>query len=378
MSAPSRKPWIVFAGGGTGGHLFPALGVAEALGGPASDVEISFQVTHRPIDGQILESAGYPYVVQPVRPLSLKPQTWWKFWRGWRRACASVRREFESRRPAMVIGSGGYAAGPPVRVAQRLGIPVALLNPDAVPGRSNRFLAAGADLIFVQWGTTRGAFKRGASVLETGCPVRREFLQAERGRGVTEFELDPDRKTLLVTGASQGASSINGAMIELAPSLAAGSFGPSGSWQVLHLSGGDDVDRVALAYRDASVRARVLGFTDRMPAAIAAADLIISRAGASTLAEITVVGRASVLFPYPYGRDEHQRANARVLADAGAAVLLTDHRDPSDNACELGPAVRDLLANPSRIQTMANSALQLGKPQASDEIAGHIRRWCGL
>lgn len=278
----------------------------------------------------------------------------------------------------MVIGSGGYAAGPPVRVAQRLGIPVALLNPDAVPGRSNRFLAAGADMIFVQWGTTRGAFKGGALVLETGCPVRRKFVEAERRQGGTEFELDSDRKTLLVTGASQGASSINGAMIELAPSLAAESFGPNGSWQVLHLSGEDDVDRVALAYRDASVRGRVMGFTDQMPAAIAAADLIISRAGASTLAEITVVGRASILFPYPYGRDQHQRTNARVLADAGAAILLTDRKDASANASKLGPVLRDLLSDPSGIQHMAESALRLGKPQASDEIAGHIRRCCGL
>jgi len=380
LETSTVKPWIAFAGGGTGGHLFPALAVAEALGGTRGDIDISFFVTARPIDRQVLEARGYGFTPQVVRPFSRRPTEWWGFWRAWRAACGAARRRFRERRPAMVVGSGGYAAGPPLHVAQKMGIPTALLNPDAVPGRANRFVAKRARLICVQWAVTSDRFPATAPVQVTGCPVRPEFARANREEGVAAFDLDPARKILLVTGASQGARSINLAMLELVGFLAAAGAGPSGAaaWQVLHLAGPDDRQRVADAYAAANLPATVLAFTDRMAWAMAAADLVISRAGASTLAEITALGRPSVLLPYPYHRDQHQRANAQVLADAGAAILLADRVDAVANAGQLRGVLGELMEKPGKLDSMSEAAKRLGRPDAADRVADLIRGACDL
>lgn len=373
----TREFWFVFAGGGTGGHLFPALAVVESLRSRGARIDVSFFCTDRAIDGEILRSAQVAGVPLGVRPLSGYPWHWPALLLRWRKSVSACVKAFSERRPAVVVGAGGYASGPPVAAGVRLGIPTFVLNPDAVPGRANRYLGRrhGRALagIFVQWSVTRNHFPPTAPVVVTGCPVRCGFRSVS-GADVPElrrsFGLELGRRTLLVTGASQGARTINEAMIELAGVVA------SAGWQVLHLSGPADAERVARGYakaRDASVSPtfhyRVVPFTERMSEAMAAADLVVSRAGASTLAEILAVGRPAILLPYPFHRDRHQWHNAAVAVEAGAAARLEDQRDAWANAEQLAPVLRSLLADDLRREAMARAARGLARPQAADLIA---------
>ncbi len=245
-----------------------------------------------------------------------------------------------------------------------MGIPTALINPDVIPGKANKFLAGRVDVVFAQFAESAAHLSRKARVAVTGCPVRPEFLSARRENAMTRFELDPNRKTLLVTGASQGARTINDAVLANADF-----FAEKVDWQVLHLTGEGDYERVRAAYQGTGVRAVVLTYTEHMADALVAADLVISRAGASTLAELTAVGRASILFPYPFHRDDHQAVNAASLVRANAAVMVKDERAALINGPALRGVLNSLLPDASRIAAMSAAARQLGNPQAAKEMA---------
>ncbi|MGB9626756.1 MAG: UDP-N-acetylglucosamine--N-acetylmuramyl-(pentapeptide) pyrophosphoryl-undecaprenol N-acetylglucosamine transferase [Phycisphaerae bacterium] len=371
MSTPdSHRPWFVFAGGGTGGHLCPALAIAHALRQLDDRVDISFLCTDRPIDRRILGEAGMEAIPQGVRPFSTRPWRWPGFLMAWRRAIARCRSLFRERRPAAVVGAGGYGSDPPVRAALAERIPTAILNPDLVPGRANRQLGRYVDRIFAQWPGTAEYFPGVGGFRALGCPVRPGFLglrEELRRSGLARFGLQPQLRTLLTTGASQGARTINEAMVALAPEL-----GQLGGWQVLHLSGPADVERVQAAYRAAGLRATVVAFTDAMPEAMAVADLAISRAGASTLAELTVMGLPSILMPYPFHRDEHQLRNARVLADAGAARIVPDRITTAENVAALRSTLLALARDASCLSAMAEAAKRLGQPHAARRISAEL------
>jgi UDP-N-acetylglucosamine--N-acetylmuramyl-(pentapeptide) pyrophosphoryl-undecaprenol N-acetylglucosamine transferase len=206
-----------------------------------------------------------------------------------------------------------------------------------------------------------------ARVEVTGCPVRSEFARADRAAGLAAFGLDPDRRTLLVTGASQGSRSVNRAVAANLDFLAS-----RRDWQVLHLTGEADHDEVRAAYAGRPVPGRVIAYTERMADALSAADLVVSRAGASTLAEITTVGRASILMPYPHHRDDHQFANARCLTRVGAAEVIVDEVDEEEN----GPALRGVMAplmdDHAARERMAAAANVLGRVDAADRIADRV------
>lgn len=368
-----QRPWFIFAGGGTGGHLYPAMAVVEALRGMAPETDVSFFCTDRPMDRDILGGAGIEAIPQGVLPFPAKPWAWPKFLVRWRQSVRFCEQRFVQRRPAFVVGAGGYASGPPVHAAARLGIPTFLLNPDAVPGRANRHMAkrAGVRGVFAQWDVTRRHFPPSVAVEVCGCPVRPAFRQSvgqPAGPIRESFGLDPDIPTLLVTGASQGARTINEAMLLLLWAVAAV------RWQVLHLAGAADAGHVEQRYRafGSGLKFRVLAFTDRMAEAMTSADLVISRAGASTLSEIQAVGKPSILFPYPYHRDQHQRHNAVVLAEAGAAVLLDDLKDATANASQLGVVLARLMGDAECRSQMAQAARELDRPQSAQDIAARL------
>ncbi len=371
----SQRPWFIFAGGGTGGHLCPALAVLHEIKAIRPDVDALFLCTDRPIDRKILGEAGVEAVPQDVRPFSSRPWRWPGFYRAWRGALRRCHDLFRQRRPGAVLGGGGYASGPAVRAAVDLGIPSAILNPDCVPGRANRWLGRRVDRVFAQWARSNRYFRNANGFRAWGCPVRAGFLmprEALRAAGCRHFGLQADRQTLLVTGASQGARTVNDAMLALAAELAA-----MEGWQILHLAGSLDADRVRHAYEAAGVSAAVVAFTDRMPEAMAAADLVVSRAGASTLAEITAVGLPSVLLPYPFHRDEHQRHNAEALVEAGAAMVLRDRIDARENAHALRVTLLRLMRDPPRLAAMAEAARRLGRPEAARQIAMELLRLAG-
>ena len=372
MTPSTHQPWFIFAGGGTGGRLYPALAVVESLREHGAPVDVSFYCTERQVDRDILGENRIDAVPQVVRAFTKKPWQWPGFLSTWQRSVRRCVADFRKRRPAAVVGAGGYASGPPVHAALKLGIPTFLLNPDAVPGRANRHLGgrSGLTRIFAQWDVTLQHFPAVAPVEVTGCPVRSAFRSAGAVDAASlraEFQLDADRPVLLVTGASQGARTINEAMIRLAGRIAAW------GWQVLHLTGSADEQRVREGYARARTPATVLTFTHEMGRAMACCDLLISRAGASTLAEVLALGKPSILLPYPYHRDRHQWYNGKVLADAGAAVLLDDTRETETNARQLEPVLEALLLDDVRRAEMARAAVALDRPDAAAIIAQTLR-----
>jgi UDP-N-acetylglucosamine--N-acetylmuramyl-(pentapeptide) pyrophosphoryl-undecaprenol N-acetylglucosamine transferase len=355
---------FVFAGGGTGGHLFPGLAVAEAVRRRAPDARLSFFTTTRSLDRDLLTGTPYEQVPQPVQPLTLHPLRLPGFWWSWRQSVQAARARFRADPPRTVLGLGGYAAGPAVVAARALGIRTAILNPDAIPGRANRHLAQYADLVVLQWDVSRERFRPGTRCETLGCPIRAAFADPDSAEGRRQFGLDPVRPVLLATGASQGAHTLNAALMAVWPAFHAA----HPEWQLLHLTGPADEAEVRAAYAAAGSPAQVVSFTAGMPLALAAADLAVSRAGASTLAELTLLGKPSILLPYPYHRDRHQHANAGVLVDRGAAILLEDRLAPDLNAPPLRAALESL-AEPARRRQMAAAAGELGRRTAADDVA---------
>ncbi len=360
---------VVFAAGGTGGHLFPAMAVADAIGRLRNDIDVVFYCTSRPIDAQILDPAGFSRVAQPVEPLPRRPWHAFRFISAWIASHRLCRAHWNAQQPSLVVGTGGFGSLPPARVAHRRGIPLALLNPDVIPGKANRYLGRWADVAFVQWEATTRHFRRAGRVCVSGCPVRSAFTEGDRVEAASGFGLDPQLRTLLITGASQGARTVNEVIMRL---LQTGRSWDG--WQALHLTGDQDEGRVCDAYASSGVPGKVLAFCDRMHDAVRAADLVLSRAGASTLAELTAVGRPAVLLPYPFHRDQHQRANADELARCGAAHVIEDRVDPAANAAQLGPLLKGLMQQPERLEAMAAASRAMGRPDAAEEVARELLR----
>jgi UDP-N-acetylglucosamine--N-acetylmuramyl-(pentapeptide) pyrophosphoryl-undecaprenol N-acetylglucosamine transferase len=338
--------------------------VAAALVEREPGAEITFFTTTRELDRELLGRTAFAQVEQPVRPLTVHPLRLAGFLWSWRASVRAARSWLRDRRPRAVLGLGGYAAGPPVVAARSLGMRTAILNPDAIPGRANRYLAQRADLVVLQWDVSRERLP-GAVACETlGCPIRAEFARVQRDEGRARFGLDAKRPVLLVTGASQGARTVNRAMQAVWPEFAA----KHAEWQLLHLSGALDEAGTRAAYAAAGVPATVLAFTHEMWLALAAADVVVSRAGASTLAELTALGLPSILFPYPYHRDRHQHANAQVLVDGGAAEMIEDQLEAELNRGPLLAAL-ERLADSSVREGMGRAARGLGRPDAAAAVA---------
>lgn len=365
-------PLFAFAGGGTGGHLYPAIGVAAAIRELLPEARFVFFGTQRAIDKQILDSVDCGLVRQTLSPLSAKPWRWPAVVRDLRASHRVCRDFFQGDVPSVVVGTGGLASVAPVREAHRAGIPVAVFNPDAIPGRANRHLAARASVVFAQWGETKRHYPNSVRVEVAGCPVRPAFQTASRRAGIEHFGLDPARKTLLVTGASQGARTINEAVLACADFIA-----ELGNWQILHLTGKNDHEFVTAGYAGRRVAAKAVSYTENMADALAAADLVISRAGASTLAELTALGRASVLLPYPFHRDQHQWANALCLAEAGAARIVRDSIDVNITAPALRLALGELMSSGDARGHMSAAAAKLGRLDAADVIAEKLLELAG-
>lgn len=364
--ATDRGAHVVMAGGGTGGHLFPGIAIADEIVSRAPQTRITFLTTNRPLDRQLLSKTGYGQHEQIVRPFSTRPWHWPGFIHAWRQSVRAARELLRDDPPLAVIGLGGYPAGPAVVAARRLGIPTAILNPDAIPGRANRFLSNYADLVVLQWARSGVHFPASVRCEAWGCPLRRAFRSTDRELACREFGLDASRPVLLVTGASQGARTINQAMMRVWPQFRDG----HSDWQLLHLSGPDDEPGVRAAYAAAGAPAAVRAFVAEMWLALSAADVVVSRAGASTLAELSAVGRPAILLPYPYHRDRHQHANAAVLAEVGAAHPVEDVRDPERNAAAILSGLEHF-ADPEVLASAGAAARSVGHPDA----AGRVAEW---
>ncbi len=271
-----ERPTFIFAGGGTGGHLAPALAVAQELVAAAPDARIIFMCTDKPVDAKFIDPGGYEKIIQPIRPLPRSPTKWLDFYLRWRKSLALASRVLSEVKPTAVLGLGGYAAGPAVRQAAAKKIPAALLNPDGVPGKANKYLSRRAAVVFTQFDETAQYFPAAVRgrIRAIGCPVRRSLLTGDAQRILAKVGLSTERKTLAVMGGSLGAETINHALL-----LLAGDFAQrKDRWQVLHVTGAGKAAEMRDAYKSASVAAGILEFCDTMGDFYAAADLVICRA----------------------------------------------------------------------------------------------------
>ena len=371
----SLKKTILFAGGGTGGHLFPGIAVAQAMVRRDPSIAPLFLCTTRPIDQTILAPTGFEFIPQPIVPPARSVGGLLKFWRSWRETRDLVRQVLRERNPMAALGLGGYAAGVAVRKAAKRGVPAAILNPDVIPGKANRYLMQYVRLVCCQFDQTaeHTPAAHRSKLRTTGCPIRDGMIPLPpRPAAAGRLGLEPKTLTLVITGASQGARTVNEGMLEAFKSITLQ------GWQVLHLTGKEHADAVRQEYRDLNLAARVIDFTADMQDVWAVADLCVSRSGASTCAEVTAAGVPAIFMPYPFHKDMHQRANARVLAEAGAAELVDDQKDRRRNAERLTPVLQKLLYDATARQAMSENARTLAKPDAANRVAEQVMQMLGV
>lgn len=370
-----ERTTILFAGGGTGGHLYPGVSVAQALVRVLPNVRPLFLCTTRPIDRTILEPTGFDFIEQPIIPLAKSIGGLLAFLRSWRETMDLLKTVLREQKPAAVLGLGGYAAGPAVKVSGSKHIPAAILNPDVIPGKANTLLLRYVEKVCCQFDATRSHLTLGHQnkMVVTGCPIRHDLTPLPpREEACKRVGVDPRLQTLMITGASQGAQTVNEAVIESLKSI------KLQGWNILHLAGKDHAAKVRAEYRELNIPAVVIDFTSAMADIWAVSDLVVCRSGASTCAELTACGKPSILMPYPYHKDMHQRANAQVLADSGAAVLFDDEKDRKKNADRLRPILEKLLYDAPARADMATKASTLGRLDAADAVVKHLREIASL
>jgi UDP-N-acetylglucosamine--N-acetylmuramyl-(pentapeptide) pyrophosphoryl-undecaprenol N-acetylglucosamine transferase len=348
-------PRIVFAGGGTGGHLFPALAVADELRRRHPSASIEFIGSRRGLELQLVPERGYRLRTLPLS--GLKGASMTARGAAVASAGAGVLRcagWMLAERPALVIGVGGYASGPAVLAAKLLGVRTMVLEQNHFPGVTNRWLAPWVDAVCLPSEAARE--RLGGRGIVTGNPVRRQFAASTEAPGGRSL-------SLLVFGGSRGARSINRAMVDALPLLSALEPPP----RIVHQTGSDESDSMAAAYaRHPRLEHEVRPFLDDMPARLAAADLALCRAGATTLAELAAAGRPAVLVPFPFAADDHQRLNAEAVESAGAAVVV---RDADLDGRRIAEIVAELAADPERRRRMGEAARRLARLDAAERIA---------
>lgn len=364
---------LFFAGGGSGGHLYPGIAVAEALRERLPEARPLFLCTQREIDRTILTAAGFEFIPQPIVPPRRSMGGLLRFWRAWRQTQDQVKQLMKDRPPAAVLGLGGYAAGVAVRAASKRKIPTAIVNPDVIPGKANHFLFNYVEKVFCQFDATRehATPAQQSKLITTGCPIRSDITHLPpREAAMKRLGLDPVLQTLVVTGASQGAVTVNDAVLESWKQMKTNAAGAKlQGWQILHLSGKDNAEKVRAEYRELEVPAIVLDFTPAMGDVWAVADLAISRAGASSCAELLACAVPSILMPYPFHKDDHQTANAKALEAQGAAVVIADRKDRAKNAEALRPLLESLLYDATRRTAMRASARKAAPQNAAIAVA---------
>jgi UDP-N-acetylglucosamine--N-acetylmuramyl-(pentapeptide) pyrophosphoryl-undecaprenol N-acetylglucosamine transferase len=352
----------ILAGGGTGGHVIPALAIAQELQ-KRHGADVLFIGTPRGIENRLVPAAGFPLRLVQVGALnkvSLKTRLKTLF--DLPRAVWDSRGILSEFVPDVVIGVGGYASGPAMLAAILKRIPTLAFEPNVVPGFANRMVARMVSGAAVHFEETAQYFRE-AEV--TGVPVREEFFQ------IGTKDAASGRPTLLVFGGSQGANAINQAMIQCLPEL----LKRIPNVLVIHQTGERGYNDVQAAYQQAGSSAEVYPFITDMPAFFARADLVLCRSGASTVAEITAAGKPAIFVPFPRAADDHQRVNAQALERAGAAVVVEETKL---ERVWLADAISALLEDPGRLRRMSEAARKLAHPYAARDITAMAARLAGV
>ena len=358
-----------FAGGGTGGHIYPAVAVANKITEIEPTAKIHFFCSARSIDTQILGRTGFEYTTLPAKGFSVRPGELISFCSAFLESYKIAKKAFDEAKDVVLVGVGGFVAAPVCLAGRTCKVPIALLNVDIVPGRANKIIARWADEIFVQFEETRQYFaKRKTKVSVVGCPLRSGFANPQPNKAVEQLSLDSQKKILLITGASSGSENINKTVCSLLEKLDA--F--ADQWQIVHLAGRDNFEKVGSRYSGAKINHKVLGYFDDMPNLLAAADLVIGRSGAVSVAEYATAAAPSICMPYPYHRDRHQYLNAGKLVEAGAAIIVDDLPDETDRAEWLWEELEVLMRDRKKRQGMAQACEKIASPQATLKIAEEL------
>ena len=359
---------VLIAGGGTGGHVFPGIAVAEELQRQRPDLDIVFVGGRQGLEAQAVPEAGFRIRFLPTRGF---PRGRWWLW-PWAAAVNAAAFVYAlalvlAERPHAVLGTGGYASGPVAVAARLLGRPLILQEQNSVPGVTNRWLARIADEVHLSFLEARSYFPRRDHLKVTGNPVRAHILSGDREQALREFQLTPGRPTVFVFGGSRGARRLNEAALDAMRRLR-----DRVDVQFILQTGREDADAAqATAVRE-RLPATVLPFVRKMHMAYAAADLIVCRAGAMTLAEIAVCGRPAILVPYPFAAHGHQEVNAANLTDRGAAVMILDAELSGER---LAREIAHLLADRQTLSRMSANARLFARPDAAARLARSLIRW---
>ncbi len=358
---PDRAPRLVIAGGGTGGHLFPGIAIAREFMDRDARNAVLFVSTGNAFEKKALARAGFPLAAisvagikgrglgRTLKSLALLPV-----------GVAQSLRVIGNFKPDLVLGVGSYAAGPVALAAWMVGIPVVLQEQNMLPGITNRFLARFARRIYVSFEDTAGRFNA-EKVRWTGNPVRREILSPPAA--VRDGQTGPEKTAalnILVAGGSQGAHAINMAMVDALPLIRG-----KARLAIVHQTGTADEDTVRKAYAARGLHAVVAAFFEDMEWHYRQADLVICRAGATTVAEITAMGKAAIFIPFPFAADDHQRLNAEALAGRGAAEIIAEKQL---TAAGLAQRIERYATDRTALDRMAAQAKKLGRPEAAGLI----------
>ncbi|MFA4875295.1 MAG: undecaprenyldiphospho-muramoylpentapeptide beta-N-acetylglucosaminyltransferase [bacterium] len=366
MSRVKEKLRVLVAAGGTGGHVFPGVAVAEELKAASPGAQIMFAGTSRGLEAKILPQEGWPLIL--MGSSSIKDRKGIAKLAAWARLPFSIARAMlilVAEKPHVLVSIGGYAAGPLSVAAWIMRIPVLLVEPNAIPGMTNLKLGRFARRVCVAFDEAARRFEPGKALL-TGVPVRRKVLEV---RAASPEGLG--RTSIFLFGGSQGAVHLNRAMMDALPHLK----DLRGRMRVIHQTGtNDDTGAIADAYGAAGIDAKVFAFTDRIWECYAEANIVIGRSGANTVAEVAALGLPSILVPYPYAADDHQRANAEWLARLGGAAMILNGEC---NGERLASELRMMIADGGKMDEMATMAAKAGRPDAAKRIAQECMRLAG-
>jgi UDP-N-acetylglucosamine--N-acetylmuramyl-(pentapeptide) pyrophosphoryl-undecaprenol N-acetylglucosamine transferase len=347
----------VIAGGGTGGHLFPGMAIAEAFIGREMGNEVLFIGTERGIEARVLAGGKFPLKMIQARPIKGRslPGKLKAIW-SLPMAVSEAYSILKEDQPQIVLGVGGYASGPTLLAAFLLGMKRAIHEQNVVPGMTNRILKWFSQQIFVSFEETKKYFPERKTVV-TGNPIRKEILKGrERKKG--------DRFTLLIFGGSAGAHRINNAMMEALDPLQE----VKSSLKFIHQTGRDDLDFVCKGYQERGFDALVKPFFEDMATYYQMADLVICRSGASTVSELAVCAKAAILIPYPYAAHQHQLINAQKLVELGAARMIVDE---ALSGPLLAQTILHFHFHPEEREKMEEKIQRVGRPRAAEEIVDH-------
>ena len=354
-----RTCHLVFAGGGTGGHLFPGLAVAQRLASEIRGLRITFVGGGKEFERRCVGAAGFEYCALPCRPLPRGPCGAFSFLVENFVGYLAAKRFLRDEQVAGVVGLGGYASVPMGRAAARLGVPLILLEQNVLPGRATRWLAARAALLCASFPQTEAALPGRCPVRVTGNPIRRRHRAAAP---------DAARAQLLILGGSSGARSLN----ESVPRAIYKAGAALGGWRIVHQSGEADLIATRQLYGKLGIEASVAAFLHDLPDVLSASQLAVCRAGGTTLAELAAAGLPAILIPYPHAAANHQRVNAETFSSAGGAAMVDERNVPGRLDDGLAEALTALAGDADRRAKMSAAMRSLAYPEAAANVAALV------